>query len=353
VRFCNAVAVTRVLMTGSDGYIGIRMADHLIRTGFDVVGLDTGFHRAGWLYHSTDLLPATMTKDIRDLGPDDLRGFDALVHLAEISNDPVGELNQDVTYHINHVGSSRLALIAKQAGIERFVHMSSCSVYGASNERFSREADPTEPLTAYATCKVLVEREVGALADDSFSPTFLRNATVYGASPRQRFDLVVNDLAATAFLYREIRMSSDGTPWRPFVHLLDVAKAVECVLRAPRDAVHTEIFNVGSDSSNYQIRGIAEIIGSLVPGCTVTLGDSSADKRNYRADFGKIASALPGFACSWDVERGATELLDILERIGFDEQMYRFRGHTRLAQIRYLRETNQVDDDLYWTDRAS
>jgi nucleoside-diphosphate-sugar epimerase len=341
--------VTRVLLTGADGYIGVRMADLLIRRGFDVVGLDSGFHRVGWLYHSADLRPPVITRDVRDVEQADLEGFDAVVHLAEISNDPVGELSQEVTYHINHEGSRRLAELAKAAGVARFVHMSSCSVYGASGEAASKEGDPTEPLTAYATCKVLVEQDVSALADDTFSPTFMRNATAYGASPRQRFDLVVNDLAATAFLYHEIRMSSDGTPWRPFVHVLDVAKAVACVLDAPRDVIHDEIFNVGSDTSNHQIRQIAEIIGSLVPGCAVQFGDSSTDRRNYKADFAKISAQLPGFSCEWDVERGAKELLDLMARIHFDEQMYRFRGHTRIAQIRHLLDTDQIDDDFFWT----
>ena len=341
--------VTRVLLTGADGYIGVRMADHLIRRGFDVVGLDSGFHRVGWLYHSTDLRPPVLTKDVREIEQGDLAGFDAVVHLAEISNDPVGELSQDVTYHINHEGSRRLAELAKAAGVTRFVHMSSCSVYGASGDTASKEGDPTDPLTAYATCKVLVEQDVSTLADDTFSPTFMRNATAYGASPRQRFDLVVNDLAATAFLYHEIRMSSDGTPWRPFVHILDIAKSVACVLEAPRDAVHDETFNVGSDESNHQIRQIAEIIGGLVPGCAVQFGDSSADKRNYRADFAKISTRLPGFACEWDVERGAAELLDVMRQVRFDEETYRARGHTRIAQIRHLLATEQIDDDFFWT----
>jgi nucleoside-diphosphate-sugar epimerase len=338
----------RVLLTGADGYIGVRMADYLLRRGYDVIGLDAGFHRVGWLYPSHDLRPAMITKDTRQVDVADLEAFDAVVHLAEISNDPVGELSQTVTYRINHEGTSRLAELAKKAGVERFVHMSSCSVYGASGERPSREGDPTEPLTAYARCKVLVEETVGGLADDGFSPTFLRNATVYGASPRQRFDLVVNDLAATAYLYHEIRMTSDGSPWRPFVHLLDVARAVDCVLEAPRDVVHGEIFNVGSDASNCQIRQIAEIIGELVPGCEVQFGDSSADKRNYRADFSKIHATFPSFAAQWDITRGARELLDVFERIKLDEDLYRFRGHTRIAQIRHLLDTAQLDADLFW-----
>lgn len=338
----------KVLLTGADGYIGVRMGDVLLARGHDVVGLDSGFHRVGWLYHSTDRRPPVITKDTRDITVDDLRGYDALVHLAEVSNDPVGELNQDVTYEINHHGSVRLATLAKEAGIERFVHMSSCSVYGASGAEPSREGDPTEPLTSYAKCKVLVEQHVAPLADDSFSPTFMRNATAFGASPRQRFDLVVNDLVASAFLHREIRMASDGTPWRPFVHILDISKAVACVLDAPREVVHGEIFNVGSNDGNKQVRQIAEIVGSLVPGCTLTFGDSSSDKRNYRANFDKIHTVLPDFSCEWSIERGAAELLDILGRIGFTEELHQSPGHTRIKQIKHLLTTRQIDDSFFW-----
>ena len=339
----------KVLLTGADGYIGVRMADVLLRRGHDVVGLDSGFHRSGWLYHSTDQRPFLVTEDTRNVTADDLRGYDAVVHLAEVSNDPVGELNQEMTFNINHHGTVRLAQSAKKAGVERFVHMSSCSVYGASGDAPSRETDPTDPLTSYAICKVLAERDVSALADDSFSPTFMRNATAYGASPRQRFDLVVNDLAASAFLYHEIRMASDGTPWRPFVHVLDIANAAACILEAPREAIHNEIFNVGSDQQNHQVRQIAEIISSLVPSCTLSFGDSSADRRNYRADFTKIHEQLPGYTCSWDIECGVAELLAIFDRIGLDEELYRFRGHTRIKQIRQLLDTAQVNPDLVWT----
>jgi nucleoside-diphosphate-sugar epimerase len=341
-------AMTRVLLTGADGYIGVRLADHLLRNGFHVVGLDSGFHRAGWLYHSTDVRPEMLTKDVRHVELADLDGFDAVVHLAELSNDPLGELNQQVTYRINHEATLRLAELAKQAGVERFVQMSSCSVYGVSGDRPSREDDPVEPLTAYAQCKVLVEQGVGALADDTFSPVFLRNATVFGASPRQRFDIVVNDLAASAYLYREIRMTSDGLPWRPFVHVLDVASAVGCVLAADRGLVHGEIFNVGSEKANHQIHEVAEIIGGLVPGCSLRFGDSGGDRRDYRIDFEKIGLCLPEFTCRWDVEEGAAELLDVFARIGFDESTYRWRGYRRLVQIRHLLETAQIDDHLFW-----
>jgi nucleoside-diphosphate-sugar epimerase len=309
----------KVLLTGAEGYIGVRMGAVLMAAGHDVVGLDSGFHRVGWLYNSTDPRPPMLTMDTRMVTEADLAGFDAVVHLAEVSNDPVGELNQDVTYKINHHGSVRLAEVAKRAGVSRFVHMSSCSVYGATGEFASCEGDATEPLTSYAKSKVLVEEGVSAIASDAFSPTFLRNATAFGASARQRFDLVVNDLSASAFLYKEIRMASDGTPWRPFVHILDIAKAVACVLAAPQQAIHNEIFNVGSDNQNYQVRQIAEIIGDLVPGCSLTFGDSSADKRNYRVNFDKIHTQLPGFSCDWDVRSGAAELLGIMQAIGFSQ----------------------------------
>jgi nucleoside-diphosphate-sugar epimerase len=338
----------QVLLTGADGYIGLRMGHVLLERGHEVIGVDSGFHRVGWLYNSDERRPPLITKDIRCITEDELTGFDAVVHLAEISNDPVGELNPDVTYEVNHRGTVGLAQRAKRAGVGRFVHMSSCSVYGASGDHASREGDPTEPLTAYAKCKLLVERDVGELASDGFSPTFLRNATAYGASARQRFDLVVNDLAATAFVYREIRMTSDGSPWRPFVHVLDIAHAAGCVLDAPAEAVHGEIFNVGSEDQNYQIREIAQIISDLVPGCTLHVGDSSADSRNYRADFTKIREHLPEFRCTWDVERGAKEMLDVFSAIGLDEDLYRWRGHTRIKQIKHLLDSGQIDDDLHW-----
>jgi len=338
----------RVLLTGADGYIGIRLGDQLLEHGHDVVGLDSGFHRSGWLYNGPERRPEIVTRDMRLVTERDLEGFEAVVHLAELSNDPVGELSQDVTYEINHNGTVALAEKAKRAGVSRFVHMSSCSVYGASGDHASREGDETDPLTSYAKCKQLVEQDVGALADDTFSPTFLRNATAYGASPRQRFDLVVNDLAATAYLFREIRMTSDGSPWRPFVHVLDIAQAVSCVLDAPLDVVHGEVFNVGSNDQNYQIRQIAQIISDLVPGCGLVFGDSSSDGRNYRADFDKIHARLPGFRCAWDVERGARELLDLFELVGFDEELYRWRGHTRIKQIKHLLGTRQIDGSFFW-----
>ncbi len=343
----------RVLLTGGEGYIGTVLGPYLMDRGHDVVCVDTGFHRAGWLYNGVTRQPAWLNRDVRNATVEDLAGFDAVVHLAELSNDPLGELAVETTYDINHRGSVRLATIARDAGVARFVHMSSCSVYGAAGTEDSTESSPTEPLTAYARCKVLVERDVGALAGDTFSPTFLRNATAFGASPRMRFDLVVNDLAAHAWTERVIRMTSDGRPWRPFVHVLDISKAVACVLDAPRDVVHGEVFNVGDNAGNHQVREVAEIIADVFPGCETVFGESSGDHRNYRASFDKIHERLPGFRCEWDVRRGAQQLLEVFRAIDMSPETFAFRGYTRILQIRHLLETGQVDERLFWTRRAN
>jgi nucleoside-diphosphate-sugar epimerase len=342
----------RVLLTGSEGYIGTILGPHLMSRGHEVVGVDTGFHRVGWLYNGVRAAPMWLNKDIRTLEEEDLRGFHAVVHLAELSNDPVGQLNPEITFEINHLGSVRLATLAKRAGVERFIYMSSCSVYGSAGDEDSTESSPVQPLTAYAQCKVLVERDVQPMADDSFSPTFLRNATAFGASPRMRFDLVVNDLAGHAWTERVIRMASDGRPWRPFVHILDISHAIDCVLRAPRNVIHGEIFNVGSNVQNYQVRDVAGIISRIFPGCDVVFGDSSGDHRNYRANFDKIHERLPGFECSYDVARGAQQLLDVFSAVSMTTELFEFRGHTRIKQIKHLLETQQIDDHFYWLDRA-
>lgn len=339
----------RVALTGSEGYIGSRMGHVLIEDGHDVVGFDSGLHTVSRLYHTSDRRPELVTVDTRDITADHLRRFDAVVHLAEISNDPVGELNPDVTANVNHRGTVRLAEMAREAGVRRFVHMSSCSVYGASGDQDSTEGSPTDPLTAYARAKLDVETDVGAMTSDSFCPTFLRNATAYGASPNQRFDLVVNDLTALAFLTHRISMTSDGTPWRPFVHILDIAKATRCVLDAPDDAVRGEVFNVGSDNQNLQVRQVAELVADRVPHCELEFGPPGADARDYRAGFAKIHDQLPGFTCDWDVAAGIDELVSVFEHVALDDLAKTERGRVRLKQIRFLIETGQVDDMLRWT----
>ncbi|GIG24537.1 NAD-dependent epimerase/dehydratase family protein [Cellulomonas denverensis] len=338
----------RILVTGTGGYLGCLLAPTLIAEGHDVTGLDTGYYAEGWLYHGLPVLPRTVVKDIRHVTAEDLRGYDAVVHMAELSNDPIGDLLGEVTYRINHEGSVALASAAKAAGVRRFVYMSSCSVYGVADGTVD-ESSPVDPQTAYARCKALVERDVTALADDDFSPTFLRNATAFGASPRQRFDIVLNNLAGLAWTRHRIAMTSDGTPWRPLVHGLDIAKAIRAVLAAPRESVHAQVLNVGSDANNYTVRQIAETVGAEFPGCEVSFGEPSADNRSYRVSFAKIRRVLPGFDTDWDAAAGAAQLHEVFTRIQLDEATFTGRGHTRLAQIEHLLKTGQLDPDLFWT----
>jgi len=339
----------RILLTGSEGYIGTVLAPYLMARGHEVVGFDSGFHRVGWLYNGVSGSPPWFLRDVREITSEEVAAFDAVVHLGELSNDPLGQIDPAMTYRINHEGSVRLAGLARDAGVKRFVYMSSCSVYGASGDGYATEDSPTDPLTAYARCKVLVERDVSLLAGDDFSPTFLRNATAYGASPRMRFDLVVNDLAGHAWTERVIRMTSDGRPWRPFVHVLDISQAIACVLDAERQVVHNQIFNVGENAQNHQVRQIAEIVAETFPGCTTVFGDSSGDQRNYRASFDKIHDQLPGFHPRWDVAAGARQLLDVFRAIDMSAEVFAFRGYTRLKQITYLLSTGQLDREFFWS----
>ncbi len=338
----------RILVTGTEGYLGSLLAPTLLGRGDEVTGLDTGYYKNGWLYNGVHETPHTLVKDIRHVTPDDLAGYDAVVHMAELSNDPIGDRIGDVTYDINHHGSVALASAAKRAGVSRFVYMSSCSVYGVADGTVD-ETSPTDPQTAYARCKALVERDVTALADDGFSPTFLRNATAFGASPRQRFDIVLNNLAGLAWTTHRIAMTSDGTPWRPVVHGLDIAKAIRAVLDAPREDVHAQVLNVGADANNYTVREIAETVGAEFPGCEVSFGEPSADNRSYRVSFAKIREVFPGFETDWDAAAGAAQLHRVFEQIQLDTETFTGRGHTRLAQIEHLLKTGQVDPQLFWT----
>ena len=339
----------RVLVTGNEGYIGCLLGPYLVERGHEVVGADAGFYRAGWLYNGVSRSVETMNKDIRLLTEADFEGIDAVVHMAELSNDPLGQLAPTATYEINHQGSLHVALTAKASGVERFVYTSSCSVYGAATQDLVDEESPLAPQTAYAECKGLVERDVGALAGDAFSPTFLRNATAYGASPRMRFDIVVNNLCGLAWTTREIKMESDGTPWRPLVHLLDICNAVACVLEAPRARVHGQILNVGAPDANFQVREIAELVGRVFPACAVTVGERGADRRSYRVSFRKIHELLPDFRCEWDPELGARQLLEVFSRVDLSYDDFVSRKFTRLKQIEYLLQTMQIDESFRWS----
>jgi nucleoside-diphosphate-sugar epimerase len=340
-------APKKVLLTGADGYIGSVLGPLLLARGYDVIGLDVGFYRSGWLYHNGKDSPRLLARDVRTLTAADLEGFDAVVHLAELSNDPLGERDPVMTYAINHRGSVALARHSKAAGVTRFVYASSCSVYGAAEDIKTEESTPL-PQTAYAHCKVLVEREVADLADAGFSPTFLRNATAFGASPRMRFDIVLNNLAGLAWTTRRIAMTSDGTPWRPLVHVEDIGAAVVAVLEAPRERIANQILNVGDERNNCRIRDIAAAVAEAFPGCTTEFGASNGDNRSYRVSFEKIRRVLPGFRCRWDVRRGARQLRALFERIAMSDEVFQAAPYTRLKQLEYLVRTNQIDPQFHW-----
>lgn len=339
----------KVLFTGADGYIGAVLGPKLLERGYDTIGVDTGFYRRGWLFDDRQTRPMVLSKDVRHLTIEDLRGIDTVVHLAELSNDPLGENDPGLTYTVNFKGSSEFARTCKAAGVSRFIYSSSCSIYGAGGTQVKTETSPIDPQTAYARCKVLVEQEIRPMADARFAPIFLRNATAFGASPRQRFDLVLNNLAAWAHTAGEIRMTSDGSPWRPIVHVEDICEAILCAIEAPADAVAGQAFNVGDDAQNYRIRDIADIVGATFPGCRVSYGANGADNRSYRVSFEKIRVHMPAFRCHWSAERGAVQLRTLFRRIRFDAAMFNASAFTRLSELKYLQDTAQLDQQLFWT----
>ena len=338
----------KVLLTGHHGFIGSVLVPRLIAAGHEVVGLDT-FYYEGCDFGPDASAIACIRRDLRDVTSDDLAGFDAVMHLAALSNDPVGDLSPSCTYAINLDASVHLAQVAKRAGVRRFLFSSSCSLYGVAGDEFLTEDAGFNPITAYGESKVRVEQALASLADETFSPTYLRNATAYGVSPRLRSDLVVNNLVGHAHLTGDVLIKSDGTPWRPLVHVQDISAAFIAVLEAPRDAVHNQAFNVGRTDQNFRVREVAEMVEELVPKSRVRYAEGAGpDPRCYRVACDKLPKHVPAFRPTWTVRRGIEELAEAYRRCGLRAEDFEGERYVRLRRVRGLMSRGKLDADLRW-----
>ncbi len=343
--------MVKVLVTGQNGYIGSVLVAMLLADGHEVIGLDTDLF-ADCIFGDYDVprIPS-LNIDIRDTSALELEGFDAVIHLAGLSNDPLGDLDPTLTYEINHAASVRLAEKAKAAGVSRFLFSSSCSNYGASGDNFLTEDSALNPVTPYGESKVWVERDLQKLADSTFHPTFLRNATVYGISPRLRVDLVLNNLMASAVTTGRVLMKSDGTPWRPIVHVEDVSRAFLAVLEAPVDVIHNQAFNIGRTQENYRIRELGEIVKETVPGCEIEYAEGAGpDKRCYRVDCSKVSRKIPGFQPRWDARAGAKEIYEAYQSAKITDEILTKPRFVRMSQLRTLLDEGHVTDQLRWSE---
>ena len=340
----------KVLLTGHNGYIGSVMAPMLLEAGHEVVGLDNYLFEGCTFGEEVPDLPS-LRMDLRDVEPVDLEGFDAVIHLAALSNDPLGNLSPDCTYEINHYASVRLARSAKESGVARYIYASSCSLYGVAGDELLKEDAAFNPITPYAISKVRVEEDVSKMADSGFSPTFMRNATAYGVSPRLRADVVVNNLVGFAYTTKEVLIQSDGTPWRPLVHVEDISRAFLAVLEVERARIHNQAFNVGRTEENYRVSQLADTVKEIVPGSTIRYAQGGGpDPRCYRVDCSKIAATLPEFKAQWSVRRGMEQLYEAFRRYGLTEPEFLGSKYLRIKRIRELQSEGNLDASLRWLD---